>query len=79
MEDVLGEITAELTNKLLYSRITLREGWLSGICRALALHQSLGCPIVVQSYNPPWSWTPFMEIVTVEGKLHLRSILAETK
>jgi hypothetical protein len=74
LEDVLGEITAILTNKRMYSRITHKEGWLSGICRAITFHQSLGCPIVVQSYSPPFTWTPFLEIATEDGKLHLRSI-----
>lgn len=77
LEDVLGELTAKPANKLIYSRITQQEGWQDGFCRAVDLHQSLGCPVQVQEYEPPWSWAPLAEVFTKDGQLSIRSLREE--
>lgn len=74
MDDVIGEITATLKKTLFFSRITRKEGWKAGICRAVSIHQSFGCPVVVQTYSAPYIWTPFMEISSRDGMLCVRGI-----
>lgn len=76
-DDVLGEIIAKQSNKLIFSRITKEEGWSAAFCRAIALHQSLGCPVQVQGFEPPLTWTPLAEVFTKDGHICIRSLREE--